>query len=66
MEKNLSEIPLLTVDFVKLLELNYPNEYEFNADVVGTPEYWKKAGILELIGKLNFVIKRDKAEAKED
>ena len=51
-------IPPLTLDFIKYLEAKYPDKFELSEKEVGTPEYWKKAGIIELIRDVKNIIKR--------
>jgi len=51
---NLQLVPSTTIDLIKWLEEIYPDVFETDASFVGTPEYWKKAGIIELIQKLKI------------
>lgn len=46
-------LPSNTIDLIKYLEDLYPDIYELDPTLVGTPEYWKKAGVIELIQMLN-------------
>ena len=41
--------PSNTVDLIKYLEDIYTDLFELDPAMVGTPEYWKKAGVIELI-----------------
>jgi len=48
------KIPSTTIDLVRLLEELYPDVMELDPTIVGTPEYWKKVGIVELIQKIKY------------
>lgn len=48
------KVPSTTIDLVKMLDELYPDVMELDPAWVGTPEYWKKAGIIELIQKLKI------------
>lgn len=47
-------IPSSTIDFISMLEELYPDIMELDPTYVGTPDYWKKAGIIELIKKIKI------------
>jgi hypothetical protein len=49
-----SSIPTNTVDLIKWLEDMYPDVFDTDVFFVGTPEYWKKAGVIELINMLKI------------
>ena len=42
-------LPSNTIDLIKHLEEMYDDVFELDPTMVGTPEYWKKAGVIELI-----------------
>ena len=45
-------VPMYTADLIKVLEQAYPDIME--VDPVPSHEYWKKAGIVELIRNLKI------------
>lgn len=51
----MNTIPRETKDFINLLREEYKDEMELESEYVGTPEYWKKAGVIELIRKFDFL-----------
>lgn len=47
-------IPSTTIDLVRWIEEIYPNTMELDPNEVGTPAYWKKAGIIELVNMIKI------------
>lgn len=45
-------IPQLSIKLIEMLDDIYPDVMELDPTFVNTPEYWKKAGIIELIKNL--------------
>lgn len=45
-------VPSLTVDLIETLKELYPESYEIDPKIVGTPDYWMVAGVIDLIRKL--------------
>lgn len=56
-------VPSSTIDFIKELERLYPDTMELDPSYLGTPDYWKKAGIVELIQKIK--VKSTNKDLKE-
>jgi hypothetical protein len=54
------KIPEKTKDFIEELEKIYKDKYETDENIVGTPEYWKKAGVIELIRQVKFIMTKAK------
>lgn len=52
------DVPINTLDLLTLLKTKYPDKAETDPEVVGTPEYWKKIGIIELLKELEYYVKR--------
>ena len=50
------DIPSSTIDFIRQLQLKYSDELMLDEKIVGTPEYWKKAGVVELLRELQYYI----------
>lgn len=50
-------VPSSTIDLIKILKERYPDVLECNEETVGTPEYWKKVGIIELLRELEYRIR---------
>jgi hypothetical protein len=48
----MTNIPSLTIDLIRELKREYIDTMEIEEDIVGKPEYWKKAGVIELIRRL--------------
>jgi len=48
----IDKIPSTTLDLIRYLEELYPDTYNTNPTYVGTPEFWKEAGKIELIRML--------------
>ena len=46
------DTPHNTIDFITYLKSVYPDKVEEDPSKVGTPAYWKKVGIIELIRKV--------------
>ena len=46
------KIPTYTVDLLTQLKKQYPDKLEEDPLLVGTPEYWQRVGIVELIRSL--------------
>ena len=46
------KIPTYTADLIVMLKLQNPDKLEEDPLLVGTPEYWKRVGIVELIRSL--------------
>lgn len=51
-------IPTTTVELLELLDKWYIDKLETNSEFVGTPEYWKKAGIIELKHRIREILSR--------
>lgn len=49
-------IPSNTYDLINILKTKYPNKIEIDEKIVGTPEYWKRVGIITLLEELEFYI----------
>jgi hypothetical protein len=56
----MEQLPHKTIDFIKSIEEEFEDYFETDVEKVGTPEYWKKAGIIEYIRKIKSIL-----EAKE-
>lgn len=48
----MKELPSKTIDLLLLLKEEYEDFYETDEKKVGTPEYWKKAGVIEIIKRI--------------
>jgi len=59
------KVPSTTILLLTLLEDLYPDTMELDPTCVGTPDYWKKAGVIELIQKLKHIAGRDTLLQKE-
>lgn len=46
------KVPPYTVDLIVQLKEMYKDSYEIDPKIVGTPEYWMHAGVIDLIRKL--------------
>ncbi len=57
---NRIQIPSITVEFLDLLDTWYENSFETNSSLVNTPEYWKKAGVIEMMNKVRQILKQGK------
>lgn len=53
-------IPAKTVDLLKVLKEAYKDEMETDPKLVGTPDYFKKAGVIELIKTIEVSIEQQK------
>jgi hypothetical protein len=53
---NLDKIPASTEGLLEYLKEIYSDVMELDPTMVGTPEYWKKAGVIELIQKIEYYI----------
>ena len=62
---NLQVIPSHTIDLIKWIEEIYPDVFELDENIVGTPLYYKKAGVVELVQKLKYLAGRDTLLSKE-
>lgn len=49
----LEDIPIYTKDLIRVLKEIYPDTFIVEEEEVNTPQYWKKAGIIELIRLLD-------------
>lgn len=45
-------VPSLTIEFLEELKRLYPDLYEVDPKIVGTPDYWMYAGVIDLIRKI--------------
>jgi hypothetical protein len=50
-------IPSNTMDFLKYLKSIYEDKFEVEEKEVGTPSYWKKAGVIEMIRQVELKLK---------
>ena len=50
------DVPIATVDFINMLKIKYEDKAEVDPTVVGTPEYWKKIGVVELLREVSYFI----------
>jgi hypothetical protein len=50
------DVPSSTIELINLLKTQYPDKAEVDPSVVGTPEYWKSMGVVELLRDLEFYI----------
>ena len=50
------DVPSNTIDLIKVLSDKYEDKMELDTDIVGTPEYWMKAGVVKLLNDLKFYI----------
>ena len=50
------DVPSSTIDLINLLKEKYPDELNTNPKIVGTPEYWKTVGVVQLLRELQFYI----------
>ena len=53
-------VPSSTIDLIKILKEKYPDVAVTEPEEVGTPLYWKKIGVIELLRELEFYIKEGK------
>jgi len=58
MQADLSVTPVYTADLINILKDVYTDKFIINESEVGTPDYWKKAGIIELIRILENNIRK--------
>jgi len=49
------DITTYTVDMIRQLKKLYPDVLETDPEEVGTPNYWKKVGVVELVRTLEAV-----------
>lgn len=49
-------VPSTTLDFINQLKQTYPDKAETEPKDVGTPEYWMKMGVIDLIRKVESSI----------
>jgi hypothetical protein len=52
------KVPSSTIDLIKVLKEKYEDKLVVDAEVVGTPEYWKNAGVVELLRELTYYIEQ--------
>lgn len=48
------DYPSGTSELVVLLDTLYPDKIGTDPKIVGTPEYWKQVGVIELIQKIKY------------
>lgn len=53
----MGKIPYTTQEFIMQLKEEYEDEYQIDEKFVGTPSYWKKAGVIEIIKRFENYIK---------
>ena len=53
-------VPSSTIDLLTVLREKYPDVACTNPEEVGTPEYWKSMGVIELIRELTYYIEQRK------
>lgn len=49
-------VPSSTIELLNILKEKYPDKYVIEDEEVGTPSYWKKAGVVELLRELEYYI----------
>jgi len=49
-------VPSNTLDFLNELRSLYKDQAEVDPQYVGTPEYWKRMGVIELLRKVDASI----------
>lgn len=54
------DVPSNTIDLIRLLTSRYEDKAEVDPTIVGTPEYWKKIGVIELLRELTYYIEGGK------
>jgi len=52
------DVPSNTIDLIRILQKKYPDIAEEDEKIVGTPRYWKKIGVIELVRELMYSIER--------
>ena len=50
------DIPSSTIELLNILKEHYPDKAVTDPKLVGTPEYWKHMGVVELIRDIEFYI----------
>lgn len=56
-------VPMMTVDLIKVLERTYPDIME--VDPIPEHQYWKKAGVIELIRTLKLGVRQWEQYSKD-
>lgn len=51
------DVPSSTIDLIKKLKEQYPDKAETDPTIVGTPDFWKQIGVVELLRELEYYIK---------
>lgn len=54
------DVPSSTIDLLNVLKTRYPDVACTDPEEVGTPEYWKGMGVIELIRELTYYIEQRK------
>jgi len=52
------DVPNSTIELLNLLKNKYPDVAWTEVDKVGSPEYWKSMGVIELIRELTYYIEQ--------
>lgn len=48
----MKKVPINSIDLIEVLEKEYKDVLDVDVLSVGTPDYWKKAGVVELLRRL--------------
>ena len=54
------DVPSSTIDLLTLLKTKYEDKAETDPDIVGTPQYWMKVGVIQLLRELDSYIENRK------
>ena len=54
----MTTIPYSTLDLLKIIKKDYPNKMKLDPEEVGTPGYWKYAGVVELVELIEALIEK--------
>ena len=52
------DVPSNTIEFLTVIKQQYEDKLEVDERVVGTPEYWKRVGVVELIRTVEAYVRR--------
>ncbi|MCI4436677.1 MAG: hypothetical protein JHC33_07720 [Ignisphaera sp.] len=59
------DIPGNSTALLSALEKIYPDTFETDPTMVGTPEYWKRAGVIELLKMIRWSIDNEISSANK-
>jgi hypothetical protein len=52
------DVPSSTIELLEVLKKRYPDVACTDIEKVGTPEYWKAMGVVDLIRELSYYIEQ--------